>query len=102
MDKKIKILTIGTHKEICDIVLRLINQDPGWEGHLAMNEQDAKSVFKDQDFDLVLLGSGIEEAMEERLRTFFKNMKPSIIILQHYGGGSGLLKGEIQEALESL
>ena len=97
--KKIKILTIGRNAEIAAVLLRLINSNQAWEGMLALNDEEAKKLFAKNTIDLVLLGSGIEEESERILREFFTTLKPGIIILQHFGGGSGLLKNEINEAL---
>jgi hypothetical protein len=36
------------------------------------------------------------------LRSYFKSVQPAVIIIQHYGGGSGLLSGEIRENLSPL
>ena len=99
MSRTIKILTIGKNKEVAEVLLRLINKEPDWIGILAINIDEAMMLFKEKDIDLVLFGSGIDESEELQLRNFFKNLKPNIILLQHYGGGSGLLKNEIYEAL---
>jgi hypothetical protein len=48
----------------------------------------------------VLLGSGIEKESEDKLCTAFKALNPHIIIVQHYGGGSGLLAAEITRRLQ--
>jgi Mg2+/Co2+ transporter CorC len=48
------------------------------------------------------LGSGIQYENEINLRSFFKKQNPNCIIIQHYGGGSGLLKSEILLALEDI
>ena len=67
-----------------------------------MNDEEAKEIFIRKDFSLVLLGSGIQEQSEIDLCTFFRNQNPNISIVQHYGGGSGLLKSEILVALENI
>ena len=66
-----------------------------------MNDEEAKEIFLRKDFSLVLLGSGIQEESESNLCTFFNKQYPNIVIVQHYGGGSGLLKSEILLALEN-
>ena len=67
-----------------------------------MNVEEAKEIFLRKDFSLVLLGSGIQEESEAELCAFFKKQNPNIVIVQHYGGGSGLLKSEILLALENI
>jgi hypothetical protein len=96
------ILYIGRHVEILAIVIRLINSNENWNGVGVMNDDEAKETFCQKEFSLVLLGSGIQEESEAELCAFFKNKNPNISIVQHYGGGSGLLKSEILVALENI
>lgn len=96
------ILYIGKHAAIREVVLRLINSNKGWNGIGAEQEQEAKALFGQHRFSLVLFGSGIDEDGEKRLCQFFTQQQPNIIIVQHYGGGSGLLKSEILTALERV
>lgn len=95
----INILYIGRHLEILATVVRLINANVNWNGVGVMNDEEAKEIFLRKDFSLVLLGSGIQEQSEADLCKFFINHNPNISIVQHYGGGSGLLKSEILLAL---
>jgi len=97
----INILYIGRHSEILEIVLRLINSNEDWFGAGASTDETAMDLFTKINFNLVLLGCGIEEESEEKLRKFFQEISPDCKIVQHYGGGSGLLKNEILSALEN-
>ncbi|PBQ33526.1 hypothetical protein CNR22_17660 [Sphingobacteriaceae bacterium] len=97
---KIEILIIGRNKEIAATVERLVNTNPSWSGTCVNEDHEAIAIFQTKKFDIVLLGGGIEESSDVQLRTFFLNYNPTIIIIQHYGGGSGLLSNEILEALE--
>ena len=97
----INILYIGRHLEILETVIRLINTNENWSGLGVMNDEEAKEIFLRKDFSLVLLGSGIQEESEAELCAFFKNKNPNISIVQHYGGGSGLLKSEILLAMDN-
>jgi hypothetical protein len=98
----IHILYIGRHLEISATVIRLINAVPEWNGVLATNDAEAKEFFLKKNFSIVLLGSGIQEESEIDLCAFFKKQNPQIRIVQHYGGGSGLLKSEILLALGQM
>jgi hypothetical protein len=97
---KIEILVIGRHPQIMETVLRLINQNENWSAVGTLTDEDAIEKFHLHSFQLVLLSSGIEEASEKKLRSLFTFQDPGIIIIQHYGGGSGLLSNEIIEALD--
>ena len=97
---KTEILVIGRHEEILQILIRLINQNVEWNATATSSDEEAKQLFAGGVFDIVLLSSGIEKQSEELLRNYFMEQRPGIIIIQHYGGGSGLLTGEILMALE--
>ena len=96
---KIQILAIGRHAEILQTVVRLVNNNPEWNATGAGTDDEAILAFSTQAYKLVLFGGGIEKESEDRLCAAFRALKPDIIIVQHYGGGSGLLTAEIYQAL---
>jgi len=98
--KKVKILAIGRHEQILGTVVRLINNNPEWEGIGALTDKEAVQQFDHQVIDIILLCGGIEPESEINLRAYFIAHRPQVIIIQHYGGGSGLLTAEIYEALK--
>jgi DNA-binding NtrC family response regulator len=98
--KKVEILVIGRNPAIMETVVRLVNQNEEWNAAGALTDEAAIELFHKYSFDLVLLGSGIEEASENKLRKLFNYQRPGIIIIQHFGGGSGLLSNEIMTALD--
>ena len=100
--KKVQILVIGRHPEILQTVLRLINKNEAWEGIGTGDDIEAIEFFQRQDFDIVLIGGGVERESEAHFRAIFTQHKPTIKIVQHFGGGSGLLLGEIQAALDNI
>jgi len=99
MLQKINILYIGRHPQITETVLRLINNNADWNGLCTTSDQEAKDLFIQHDIAIVLLGNGIEKNEEQELRAFFTAHNPAAKIVQHYGGGSGLLYSEILMAL---
>jgi len=96
---KTQILAIGRHAEILQTVVRLVNNNPEWNATGAGTDEEATLAFSTQAYKLVLLGGGIEKESEDKLCAAFKAEKPGIIIVEHYGGGSGLLAAEIHQAL---
>jgi hypothetical protein len=56
-------------------------------------------LFADTEVDLVLITNGIDPTLDASLREEFSFRRPGVRILQHFGGGSGLLFGEIAEAM---
>jgi hypothetical protein len=96
---KIEILVICRHEGILQTIVRLIDNNPEWNATGAVTDDDAIAAFSSKSFRLVLLGSGIEKESEDKLCVSFKTKNPDIKIVQHYGGGSGLLAAEIFGAL---
>lgn len=100
--EKIEILVVGRNPEIVQTVVQLINKNPAWNATPALTDADAISLFQNRIFSLVLLGGGIEAQSDTSLRQVFTSHNPNITIIQHYGGGSGLMATEINMALEGL
>lgn len=95
----IQILVIGRHPEIMTTILRLINNQQGWTGVAALTNADALTAFQMHVFDVVLMGAGIPEEENKDLCLFFNAHRPGTPVIQHYGGGSGLLYAEVYQAL---
>ncbi len=93
------ILYIGRDTEITVVMNRLLNARPEWKGICVCTDDEAIEICQTYEIDLVLLGNGIDAACEEVLRAKLTGLKPDLKIIQHYGGGSGLLYGEIMSAL---
>ncbi|HEX5025426.1 MAG TPA: hypothetical protein VFV68_09140 [Agriterribacter sp.] len=96
---KTEILIIGRNEEILETVTRLVNNNPLWSGYGVSTDEAAIEKFHQTHFDVVLLTNGLTEEEDKKLRRLFTHQYPDIIILQHYGGGSGLLYSEITEAI---
>ena len=97
--KKIQILVICNHEEILQTIIRLINNNEKWNATGTAVIEKAIELFHQHKFDLVLLGSGINDEDENKLKRIFTLQNPDIKIIQHFGGGSGLLSNEIEAAL---
>jgi DNA-binding NtrC family response regulator len=93
------ILYIGRDAQIAATVGRLLNAREEWRGLTACSDEEALAICSEQVIDLVLLGNGILDAEEQELRKRLIKIHPSLKIIQHYGGGSGLLYGEIMAAI---
>ena len=98
---KTEVLVIGRNEEILETVVRLINKNEEWNGTGASSDEDAIEKFHRHHIDIVLLTNGITNEEEIKLRKIFTLQQPEVIIIQHYGGGSGLLAFEIKQALET-
>ena len=93
------ILYIGRDTEITIVMNRLLNARPEWKGICVCSDEEAISILESQEVDLILLGNGIDSVVEEILKKNILSIQPKVKIIQHYGGGSGLLYGEIMTAL---
>ena len=96
---KIQILVIGRNEQIVATVERLINNNQAWQATTCLTDEGAITACDKQAFDLVLLGGGIDIHSEAILRTAIRARRPGLKVIQHYGGGSGLLTTEINMAL---
>lgn len=99
--KKLVILYIGRNEAITATMNRLLNARKEWKGLTTCNDEEALVIGNHEHIDLVLLGNGITTDAEEKLRVGLIKIRPTLKIIQHYGGGSGLLYGEIMSALSS-
>jgi hypothetical protein len=92
--QKIEILVVGKHPEIMKTILRLINSKPEWSGNAAFSVDEAVELSGKIALDIVLLGAGIDDEESKLLKAYF-----DVPVVQHYGGGSGLLYAEVYQAL---
>jgi len=97
--QKIQILVICSHQEILQTILRLINQNEKWQATGVSDSMKAEEIYEDEVFNLVLMGSGISGDAEKKMINKFREQRPGIKVIQHFGGGSGLLFNEIEAAL---
>jgi hypothetical protein len=98
--KSVRILVIGRHAQIIETVLRLIHTHQDWKAVGALSDSEAIEKFRADSFDLVLIGGGVDEESERKLKTEYEKVNPRVKMIRHFGGGSGLLFNEVQEALK--
>jgi PleD family two-component response regulator len=99
-NRKLRILAIGRNAEIMTVMQRLLNAPDNWTGLAVTTNEAAIAAFSQEAFDIVLLCAGVSTEEEATLSAQFRQQAPDVIVKRHYGGGSGLLKNEIQYALE--
>lgn len=97
---QLNILALGRNPEIMVVMNRLLNAVTGWHGITVSSPEEAIAALGQTSFHIVLLCAGISPEEETELTAQLKAINPSIIVKRHYGGGSGLLKNEIQFVLE--
>src|ERR1700722_19623347 len=97
----LNILAVGREKDILAVVERLINNHDGWKAAVASTEDEADAIFRTKAFRIVLVGAGFSAEEEQALRQRLLRLDPVVVVIRHYGGGSGLLENEILGILQS-
>jgi len=93
--KELEILIIGKHPDIMKTILRLLNNKPGWTGSGVFTAEEAITLSQNKVLDIVLLGAGLSEGESDQIKSHF-----TVPVVQHYGGGSGLLYAEVYENIK--
>lgn len=93
---KLNILVLCSHPEIKDTILRLLSAEADWSAEAAINA--AEALHAKGKYDVILLGSGFSLSADKALCEKLQQQHPQARIIEHYGGGSGLLFGEITAA----
>lgn len=94
-----RILVICRDKDIRQTIVRLLDGHQDWKVQGVATDAEAIELFSLSKFHVVLLGSGVDDHQAAVLSREFRGINPAAKIVKHYGGGSGLLFGEIYDAL---
>ena len=97
--KKVEILVVCTNAEILAVILRLINANEEWNATGAGSYTATKDALQSGTYSILLLGAGLAGSEESDLREFVKTDFSELKLVDHFGGGSGLLFAEIYQAL---
>jgi len=97
--KKYDFLILGKNQPILEILLRLVNANENWSAVGFNDEKLAQDYFLLNNVDFVLLSSGIEDSIEKEFSAFCLKAHPDVEVIEHFGGGSGLLQSEIYDRL---
>ncbi|WP_366512801.1 pirin family protein [uncultured Chryseobacterium sp.] len=95
--KKLNFLVIGKNQEILDTLKRVIEKNEGWNANILIDEEQSRDFITTHEVDIVLLSSGLEDRFEKDIKAFCKNLDKKVNVIEHYGGGSGLLRSEVEE-----
>ena len=97
--KIFEFLLLGKNEAILAILLRLVNANENWNAVSFNDETEAQKYFLNHKIDIVMLSSGIEDHIEKEFTSFCIKNQPEVEVIEHFGGGSGLLKSEILHRL---
>lgn len=100
--KTLHFLVIGKNQEILDTLKRIIENNEGWKATVLSDETECYDLITNTNVDLVLLSSGLEDQFEKDIKTFCENLDKEVHVIEHYGGGSGLLKNEVYTLFPNL
>ncbi|MFC3158634.1 hypothetical protein SAMN05443633_1204 [Chryseobacterium arachidis] len=100
--KTLNFLVIGKNQEILETLKRIIENNEGWKAEIQNDENICPDYIKDNQVDIVLLSSGLDEQFEKDIKVFCENLDKDVKVIDHYGGGSGLLKNEVYALFPNL
>lgn len=100
--KTLQFLVIGKNQEILETLKRIIENNEGWKAEIQSNESVCYDYIKDNQVDIVLLSSGLEDQFEKDIKKFCEESDQDVKVIDHYGGGSGLLKNEVYSLFPDL
>ncbi|AZA62964.1 MULTISPECIES: hypothetical protein [Chryseobacterium] len=100
--KKLHFLVIGKNQEILDTLKRIIENNEGWTAEILDDESVCYDYIKENQVDIVLLSSGLDQEFENNIKIFCENLDKEVKVIDHYGGGSGLLKNEVYALFPNL
>lgn len=100
--KTLNFLVIGKNQEILDVLKRLIENNEGWNAEILFDEEASYESLKTNDIDVLLLSSGLDSEYEQEIKKYTLSLDKDIKVIDHYGGGSGLLKNEVYSLFPDL
>jgi len=92
-----KILVIGMDEVITNVIIRLLHGMEGYSGVATNSINEMLASLREQKYDILLIGAGFDEEQENTIRQKALEIQKGIKIIQHFGGGSGLLKAELEQ-----
>lgn len=100
--KILHFLVIGKNQEILATLKRIIENNTGWYAYLMEDENELQSFLDRYKIDVILLSSGLSELTEIGIKAYALSIDDNIKVVQHFGGGSGLLKNEVYQLFPEL
>ncbi|MGH1518064.1 hypothetical protein [Chryseobacterium sp. JK1] len=100
--KTLHFLVIGKNQEILEVLKRIIENNEGWTAEIQSDENFCYGYVEENEVDIVLLSSGLEDEFEKKIKVFCEKLDKNVKVIDHYGGGSGLLKNEVYSLFPNL
>jgi hypothetical protein len=99
---QVQIAVFGKNKEIIETLERVINNNEQWKAFCTNEQDELKEIISSKEIQIVLYSSGIGSSELEEIENWVDTHFPTTKQVHHYGGGSGLLKCEINSILEGI
>ena len=96
----LNILAVGRDHAILEVVQRLINSHELWAATVVITDEEAIAAFIKQRHPIVFVCAGVTMEEEQALRQTLSELDPSVTVIRHFGGGSGLLENEVRAILD--
>ena len=96
----LNILAIGRDSAILLVVERLINSHEHWVATIVTTDEEAIAAFMRQRHPIVFVCAGVTTEEEQAMRQRLSELDPSVTVIRHFGGGSGLLENEVRTILD--
>lgn len=96
----LNILAIGRDRDILEVVQRLINSHEHWVATIVTTDKEAITAFIQQRHPIVFVCAGVTAEEEQALKERLLQLDPSVTVIRHFGGGSGLLENEVRAILD--
>ena len=93
------VLVVGKHKDTNEIILRLIKGYDHFEADLCVDISALENKFEEKQYSIALIGAGFTPEEEGEIKSRISGIDGRVHIVDHYGGGSGLLLAELEEAV---
>ncbi|MCS4238622.1 hypothetical protein [Myroides odoratus] len=100
--KTLNFLVIGKNTAILMTLKRIIEANKGWYATVTEDENALESFLNENKVDIILLSAGLDELIEIGIKAYALSIDPNIKVIQHFGGGSGLLKNEVYSVFPDL
>lgn len=98
-EQTLKFVYFTTNRDMLRIMSRLLRRGKNWSVEVTDDKEQIKRLIADRP-DVILIGPGADTNDISSWKTLSKSYGSTLI--EHFGGGSGLLYNEIQQYLDSL
>ncbi|CAM4203337.1 hypothetical protein AQBE111736_05895 [Aquirufa beregesia] len=97
--KIFNVLVVGKNEAIVALLIKLVNKYPELSAQGTCQLEEIPSICLKSPLDILLFSSGLSLDQEKEISQIVAQIHPSVKIVEHFGGGSGLLRTELNQVL---